>query len=221
MFASYGLYVCINLETAHHRTTFGIFCNITQKITHEENSWKMFHISSLIGFSVNREKLPLLSEAQWHFFGLGSNFIWGGQKKKVRGAMGKKPKMRLIFAKFPLLSKIQNLSHNLLVRQTSNHQNCNWHAQKPLHRYFQVISSSSSWSKTTLCIFKEQIWLTNMKCYRKKANSILTRKKCSKQQRFWGCTFISFWVICINLESVHHKRELLSVERELKVYFFP
>ena len=31
---------------------------------------------------------------------------------------------------FPLLSKIQTLSHKLLVRQTSNHHHCNWHAQK-------------------------------------------------------------------------------------------
>ena len=48
MFLSYGLYVCIILETAHHRTTFRIFCNITQKTTPEENSHKMFHISSPI-----------------------------------------------------------------------------------------------------------------------------------------------------------------------------
>ena len=48
MFLSYGLYVCIILETTHHMTTFGIFCNITQKITPQENSHKMFHISSLI-----------------------------------------------------------------------------------------------------------------------------------------------------------------------------
>ena len=26
------LYVCIILETAHHRTTFGIFCNITHRL---------------------------------------------------------------------------------------------------------------------------------------------------------------------------------------------
>ena len=36
------------LETAHHRTTFGIFCNITQNTTNEENVQKMFHISSTI-----------------------------------------------------------------------------------------------------------------------------------------------------------------------------
>ena len=35
VFLSYGLYVCIILETAHHRTTFGIFCNITQNMTSE------------------------------------------------------------------------------------------------------------------------------------------------------------------------------------------
>ena len=32
--------------------------------------------------------------------------------------MGEKPKMRVIFAKFPLLSKAQTLSHKPLVRQT-------------------------------------------------------------------------------------------------------
>ena len=48
MFLSYGLCVYIILETAHHRTSFGIFCNITQKTTPEENSCKMFHISSPI-----------------------------------------------------------------------------------------------------------------------------------------------------------------------------
>ena len=45
MFVSYGLHVFIILETAHHRTNFGIFCNITQNTTPEENSQKMFHIS--------------------------------------------------------------------------------------------------------------------------------------------------------------------------------
>ena len=44
----YGLHVCIILEAAHHRTTFRIFCNVTQKTTLKENSHKMFHISSLI-----------------------------------------------------------------------------------------------------------------------------------------------------------------------------
>ena len=48
MFLSYGLYVCIILETAQHMTTFRIFCIISQKTTPEENSHKMFHISLLI-----------------------------------------------------------------------------------------------------------------------------------------------------------------------------
>ena len=50
MFLSYGLYVCIILENAHYRTTFGIFYSITQNTTPEENSQKMFHILSLIVF---------------------------------------------------------------------------------------------------------------------------------------------------------------------------
>ena len=95
-----------------------------------------------------------------------SNFIWGGQKAGVRG-YGENPKIRVIFAKFPLLRKIQILSHKLLVRQTSHHHHSDEHVQKATCRKFQVIMSSSSWSKTILCIFKEQIWLPNRKCYEK------------------------------------------------------
>ena len=41
--------ICMHyLKTDHHRTTFRIFCNITQNTTPEENSCKMFHISSPI-----------------------------------------------------------------------------------------------------------------------------------------------------------------------------
>ena len=57
MFLSYGLYVCIILETADSRATFGIFCNITLNTTPEDNSQKMFHISSLIAlFSFGKVK---------------------------------------------------------------------------------------------------------------------------------------------------------------------
>ena len=62
MFGSYGLYVWIILEIAHHRTTFGIFCNITPNTTPEENSQKMFHISSPF-------VLFFLWEGQGHFLG--------------------------------------------------------------------------------------------------------------------------------------------------------
>ena len=62
--------------------------------------------------------------------------------------------MRVIFAKFPLLSKIQTLSHKHLVRQTSNHHYCNWHAQQPKCTHFQVILNSSSWSKTFFVYFE-------------------------------------------------------------------
>ena len=118
MFLSYGLYVCIILKTAYHRTTLGIFCNIIQKTTHEENSHKIFHISSLI-------VLFFLWEGQGHFW----------DKDQIS-----------------LLSEIQTLSHKLLVRQTFNHHHCDWHAQKPICKDFQVILSSSSCSKN-LCVF--------------------------------------------------------------------
>ena len=76
--------------------------------------------------------------------------------------------MRVIFAKFPLLSKIQTLPQKLLVRQTSNNHHCNWHSQKPNCKDFQVILISSSWSKmASFVYFKEQIWLPNRKCHGK------------------------------------------------------
>ena len=46
--SSSGLYVCIILITAHHKTTLVKICNITQKTTPEENTHEMFHISPLI-----------------------------------------------------------------------------------------------------------------------------------------------------------------------------
>ena len=67
MFLSYGLYVCIILETAHHRTTFGICCNITQHIATEENSKKMFHISSpIVLFSYGKVKDFLEIRIKFH-----------------------------------------------------------------------------------------------------------------------------------------------------------
>ena len=75
--------------------------------------------------------------------------------------------MRVIFAKFPLLSKIQTLSHKPFIRQTSNDHHCNQHAQKPSGSDFEVILHSSSWSKTPLYVFfEEQIWLPNCPLYK-------------------------------------------------------
>ena len=122
------------------------------------------HISSTI---------VLFLKERSRIFLINIKFYLGRTKRRgKREVWGKKPKMSIIFAKFPLLSKKQTLSHKLLVRQTSNRHHWNWHSQKPICRDFQVISSSSSWSKTILCIFKEEIWLPNRKCCGKK-NSIV------------------------------------------------
>ena len=47
-----------------------------------------------------------------------------------------------MFAKFLLLSKIQTLAHMILVKQTSDHHHCKWHAQKSFCSDFQLILSS-------------------------------------------------------------------------------
>ena len=111
------------------------FAKSLKKTTPEENSHKMFHISSpIVLFSYGKVK---------DIFG-DKDQISSVKDKRVRGIRREKPKMRVVFAKFPLLSKIQTLSHKLLVRQTSNHHHYNWHAQKPIGKDFQVILSSSS-----------------------------------------------------------------------------
>ena len=138
MFLSYGLYVCIILETAHHRTNFGIFCNITQNTIPEENNHKI--ITNYTFF---------LWEGQVHFEGQGSNFIFGGQKEGVRGCMGSEAQNEGYFCKIPIIKQDTNFISQT-VGQTSNPHHCDQHAQKPIGRDFEVILSSSSSSKTTL-----------------------------------------------------------------------
>ena len=46
-----------------------------------------------------------LWEGQGHFW-IRIKFHLGREKEGIRGGMGKKPKMRVIFTKFPLFSKI-------------------------------------------------------------------------------------------------------------------
>ena len=105
---------------------------------------------------------------QGHFSGDKDQISSGeGKRTGYQGVWGE-AQNEVFLAKFPLLSKIQTLSEKMLVRQTSNHHHCNWHAKKPLCRDFQVILNSSSWSKTALFIVKKQIWLLNRKCYGKK-----------------------------------------------------
>ena len=77
----HGLYVCIILETAHHRTTFGIFSHITHKTIPEENSCKKFHISSLIKlFSYGKVK------DNYVFFGYKDQI--SSERAKGRGKRG-------------------------------------------------------------------------------------------------------------------------------------
>ena len=66
------------------------------------------------------------------FFGIKVKFHpWGGQQGMgKRRYWGEAKNEVVFFAKFQLLSKIQTLSHKLLVRQTSNHHHCHWHAPK-------------------------------------------------------------------------------------------
>ena len=95
-----------------------------------------------------------LWEGQGHFFGISIKFCLRRAKGRGKRGMGEKPKMRVIFAQFPLFSKIQTLSHKLLVTQTSNHHHCNQHAQKPECRDFQVILSPAQ--KQSVNIYPQQ-----------------------------------------------------------------
>ena len=146
----WAIYICIILETAHHRTMFGIFCSFTQKTTPQENSHKMFHISSpIVLFSYWKVKEVFL-EIRIKF-----HLEQTKERGKRRVCWGEAQNEGYV-SKFPLLSKIQTLFHKLLVRQTSNHHHCNWQAQIPICSNFEVILRSSSWSKTALCILRNK-----------------------------------------------------------------
>ena len=152
----------------------------------------------------------------WLYF-----FLWEGQgclflekdqisswEDSKRGVWGQKPKMRWVFCEIPIIKQDTNfISHKLLVRQTSYHHHCNRHAQKVICRGFQVILHCSFWSKTALCIFKEEIWHPNRKCYEKNKlyfdqeemlimawySTLIGFWTCRLQwNRFWGCTFRCF-----------------------------
>ena len=76
-----GYMYALPWKTVHHRTTFGICCNIIQNTTHEKNSQKMFHISSpIVLFSYGKVE---------DFFGDKAQISSGQDKRKVvRGGMG-------------------------------------------------------------------------------------------------------------------------------------
>ena len=73
------------LQTAHHRTTFGIFCNFTQKTIPRECSYKMFHISSMI-------VLFLMGRSMMFFGNKDKSSSGEGKRNWVRGGIEEKPK---------------------------------------------------------------------------------------------------------------------------------
>ena len=100
-------------------------------------------------------------------------------------------------------------------------------AQKPINWDFQMISHYSSWSKTTLCIFQEQIWLPNRKHYGKKLfwpgrnaqdGLVLYAIRfldvpipMAKVLRLYIQMFLSYRLyVCIILETAHHRTTFLE-----------
>ena len=128
-------------------------------------SWKLLIIGLLLEYFTTLPKIPLKKIAakcsiflhQLYFFLMGRSWTFfldkdqissGEDKRKgSEEGMGQKPKMRVIFSKFPLLSKIKTY----LTCCWSD-----WHAQKPICIEFRVILSSFSWSKSTLCILRNK-----------------------------------------------------------------
>ena len=130
----------------------------------------MLHISSpIVLFSYGKVKdLSFWIRVKFHL---------GREKRRgKRGIWERSPKMRVIFAKFPLLSKIQTLSCEHLVRQTSNHHHCNCMA-KHLHvRIFKCFQAVLPGQKQ-LCVFLRNTYGFQIGNAMEKLNSILPRKK--------------------------------------------
>ena len=116
MFLSYGLYVYIILETAQYRTTFRIFCNITQKTTPEEYSHKMFHISSLIVLFPYGKVKDIFGETR-------IKFHLGTAKEVLRGGMEEEGQNEWVFffffCKIPIIKQDTNI---LFLRNTYGFQ---------------------------------------------------------------------------------------------------
>ena len=68
-------------------------------------------------------------EGQGHFGEIRITFYLGRAKGRSKRKYGGEAKNEGYFCKFSIFSKIQTLSHKLLVRQTSIHYHCDQHAQ--------------------------------------------------------------------------------------------
>ena len=77
--------------------------------------------------------------------------------------------------------------------------------KNPISEDFQVILSSSSWSKTTFFVFfKEQIWLPNRKCHGKKQTLFSPEKNTQNGLIVHACRFLDMPVfIGKGFEAVH------------------
>ena len=154
MFPSYRLYVvCIILETAHHRTRYGIFRNITQSTTPEENCQKMFPYFFInCPFSYAKVKDILEISIKLH---LGR--AKGSGEKGYKGEAQNEGS----FCKIPNIKQDTNFNSKT-VHQTNFYSPplqsaCPKTYMKGLSSDFKqfFLVSSFSWSKKTLCIFKE------------------------------------------------------------------
>ena len=101
MFLNYGLYVCIILENAHHRTTSTIFCNITQNTTPEENGHKIIHISSPIVLLLMAKVKDILEEIR-------IKFHLGRAKGSSKRGMQEEAQNKGYFCKMPIIKQDTN-----------------------------------------------------------------------------------------------------------------
>ena len=108
MFLSCGLCVCITLETVCHRTNFGIFCNITQNTRPEENSQKMFYISSpTVLFSYGKVR---------DIFWIRIKFHLGRTKGRGKRGYGEEAQNEVLICKIPIIKKDTNFISQTFVQ---------------------------------------------------------------------------------------------------------
>ena len=183
--AWYSMHISFGCANSNGTSFEAVYSDISVMDHMYALSWKLLIIGLLSEYFTTLLKMLHLKKMttkcsiflhQLYFFLMGRSrtflvmikFHLGGQEEGVRRRYGGEGHHEVFFLQIPVMIFLYKLYHKLLVRQTSSHHHCDWHTQKPVCRDFQVILSSSSWSKTTLCIFKEHIWLPNRKCYGKK-----------------------------------------------------
>ena len=122
MFLSYGLYVCIILETAHHRTTFGIFAT-SLNILH------LMKIATKYSIFLHQLYFFLMGRSRTLFGGIGIKFHLGIAKGRGKRRVWGEGQNEGYFCKISIIKQDTNFISPTFGQTIFYLSHCNWNAQ--------------------------------------------------------------------------------------------